>query len=257
MQFRRRAPRPDQPGQRIGGMSAGAVQSAPNGAGASRRPVRHLRCPQGHVEVVRVSDRQESAVTHGRGPDRDGAGRPVHADRLPASRSVAPVVSLAVVYLPAVLIVSITWGAWLGVLTGVMSAAGVRLLPPASGGPPDDQRLQAVGGAGGVHRGDGARQLGQRDRAGACARRRRPPPRGGPRRRAGDGCCSRGDSLAQALPTVAARLAGDARAALGGDRDEAVEGDERTVAFPLRDGTGTIATLLVGRRLPRRRACGG
>ena len=36
---------------------------------------------------------------------------------------VAPVVSLSVVYLPAVLVVSVTWGAWLGVATAVVSAA--------------------------------------------------------------------------------------------------------------------------------------
>ena len=36
---------------------------------------------------------------------------------------VAPVVSLSVVYLPAVLVVSIAWGVWPGVLTGVASAA--------------------------------------------------------------------------------------------------------------------------------------
>jgi two-component system sensor histidine kinase KdpD len=45
---------------------------------------------------------------------------------------VAPVVSLSVVYLPAVLVVSVTWGAWLGVATAVVSAAAFNFfhLPP-------------------------------------------------------------------------------------------------------------------------------
>ncbi len=38
-------------------------------------------------------------------------------------KEVAPLASLSVVYLPAVLVVSITWGAWLGVATAVASAA--------------------------------------------------------------------------------------------------------------------------------------
>ena len=45
---------------------------------------------------------------------------------------LAPVVSLGVVYLPAVLVVSITWGAWMGVSTAVLSAAAFNFfhLPP-------------------------------------------------------------------------------------------------------------------------------
>ncbi len=40
-----------------------------------------------------------------------------------ALKQVAPVVSLSVVYLPAVLLVSTYWGAWLGLLTALASAA--------------------------------------------------------------------------------------------------------------------------------------
>ena len=149
---------------------------------------------------------------------------------------VAPVVSLSVVYLPAVLLVSITWGAWLGLLTGVDERRGVRLLPPAPGRPADDQRLQDVGRAGGVRRGRRARELGRRDRAGAHARRRRPPPRGGSGRRAGTAAAVGEQPRAGAADGRRAG-GGDARAALGGDRDAAVQGDERTIAFPLRDGT--------------------
>src|SRR5436305_196497 len=47
-------------------------------------------------------------------------------------KHVAPVVPLSVVYLPAVLVVSIVWGGWLGVATAVLSAAAFNFfhLPP-------------------------------------------------------------------------------------------------------------------------------
>jgi two-component system sensor histidine kinase KdpD len=48
-------------------------------------------------------------------------------------KHVAPAVSLSVVYRPAVLVVSITWGAWLGVATAAVSAGPFNFfhLPPA------------------------------------------------------------------------------------------------------------------------------
>ena len=47
-------------------------------------------------------------------------------------KDIAPVASLSVVYLPAVLVVSITWGAWLGIATAVVSAGAFNFfhLPP-------------------------------------------------------------------------------------------------------------------------------
>jgi two-component system sensor histidine kinase KdpD len=47
-------------------------------------------------------------------------------------KSLAPVVSLSVVYLPAVLLVSAVWGLWLGVATALLSAAAFNFfhLPP-------------------------------------------------------------------------------------------------------------------------------
>ena len=41
-------------------------------------------------------------------------------------KQVAPAVSLSVVYLPAVLLVSVYWGLALGLLTSLASAAGAR-----------------------------------------------------------------------------------------------------------------------------------
>ena len=56
----------------------------------------------------------------------------------------------------------------------------------------------------------------------------------------------RGNNLAEALPTAAARLAQTLELSSAAIEMEAVEGDERTVAFPLREGTGRLGTLLVG-----------
>ena len=49
-----------------------------------------------------------------------------------ALRTVAPVVSLGVVYLVAVLLISTIWGAWLGVLTALASALAYNYfhIPP-------------------------------------------------------------------------------------------------------------------------------
>ncbi len=49
-----------------------------------------------------------------------------------ALKGVAPVVSLSVVYLPAVLLVSAVWGLWLGLGTSLLSAAAFNFfhLPP-------------------------------------------------------------------------------------------------------------------------------
>jgi two-component system sensor histidine kinase KdpD len=56
----------------------------------------------------------------------------------------------------------------------------------------------------------------------------------------------RGNSLAEDLPTAASRLAQALGLNSAAIEMEAVEGDERTVAFPLREGTRRLGTLLVG-----------
>ena len=56
----------------------------------------------------------------------------------------------------------------------------------------------------------------------------------------------RGESLTEALPTAAARLAQTLDLNSAAIEMDAVEGDERTVAFPLREGTRRLGTLLVG-----------
>jgi len=163
---------------------------------------------------------------------------------------VAPVVSLAVVYLPAVLLVSITWGAWLGVLTGVMSAVAFDFfhLAPVGRLTIGDSRMWVALAAFVV-----ISALASSVSEIARTRTRDAEDR----RREADLVAElarlllSGDSLAQALPTVAARLAGTLELHSAAIEMDAVQGDRRTIAFPLRDGTSTIGTLLVGADSPQ------
>ncbi len=56
----------------------------------------------------------------------------------------------------------------------------------------------------------------------------------------------RGENLAEALPTAAARLAQTLELSSAAITMEALEGDERSLAFPLREGSSRLGTLLVG-----------
>ncbi len=158
---------------------------------------------------------------------------------------VAPVVSLSVVYLPAVLVVSVTWGAPLGFATAVISAGAFNFfhLPPVGSLTLADSSnwvalvafLAVAGVASSVAEVTRARTRDAQER-----------------RREADLAAEmarlllRGNSLAEALPTAAARLAQTLELSSAAIEMEAVEGDERRVAFPLRDGTSRLGTLLVG-----------
>ncbi len=160
-------------------------------------------------------------------------------------KHVAPVVSLSVVYLPAVLVVSVTWGGWLGMATAVLSAAAFNFfhLPPVGRFTIRDSSnwvalvafVVVAGLASSVAEVTRART---RD---AEARRREADVAAEMAR-----LLLRGNSLAEALPTAAARLAQALRLTSAAIEMEAVDGDERTVAFPLREGTTRLGTLLVG-----------
>jgi len=160
-------------------------------------------------------------------------------------RHVAPLASLSVVYLPAVLIVSIIWGGALGMGTAVLSAAAFNFfhLPPTGEFTIRDSRnwvalvtffvvagiASSVAEIARTRTRDALERRREADLAAEMAR-----------------LLLRGQSLGQALPTAAARLSqmldlGSAAIAM-----EAVEGDERRVAFPLREGSSRIGTLLVG-----------
>ncbi len=160
-------------------------------------------------------------------------------------KQIAAVVSLGVVYLLAVLVVSAIWGAWLGVFTAVLSAAAFNFfhLPPVR---QFDIRgssnwvalvtfLVAAAIVSSIAEVTRARTRDAEDR-----------------RREADLAAEmarlllRGDDLGEALPTAAARLAHALELSSAAIEMEAVEGDERRIAFPLREGTTRLGTLLVG-----------
>jgi two-component system, OmpR family, sensor histidine kinase KdpD len=158
---------------------------------------------------------------------------------------IAPVVSLSVVYLPAVLVVSVTWGAWLGVATAVLSAAAFNFfhLPPVG-------RFTLQSSSNWVSLGA---FLVVAVLASSVAEITRARTRDAEeRRREADLAAEmarlllRGNSLVEALPTAAARLAQTLELGSAAIEMDAVEADERSVAFPLREGTRRLGTLLVG-----------
>ncbi|HEY2718630.1 MAG TPA: DUF4118 domain-containing protein, partial [Solirubrobacteraceae bacterium] len=160
-------------------------------------------------------------------------------------KHVAPVVSLSVVYLPAVLIVSTIWGGWLGVATAVLSALALNFfhLEPvghfAIRQSSNWVALVAFVVAAGL-----ASSVAEvtRARARDAEARRREADLAAEMAR----LLLRGDDLTAALPTAAARLAQALELSSAAIEMDAVEGDERTIAFPLRDGTRRLGTLLVG-----------
>ncbi len=160
--------------------------------------------------------------------------------------SVAPVVALSVVYLPAVLVVSVTWGAALGGATAVVSAAAFNFfhLPPVGRFTLQDSSNWVALGA----------FLAVAGIASSVAEVTRARTRDSEERRAEADLAAemarlllRGNSLAEALPTAAARLAHTLELTSAAIEMDALEGDERSIAFPLRDGTNRLGTLLVGK----------
>jgi two-component system sensor histidine kinase KdpD len=160
-------------------------------------------------------------------------------------KHVAPAVSLSVVYLPAVLIVSIIWGGWLGVGTAVVSAAALNYF-----------HIEPVGHFAIRHSSNWVALIAflvvalisssvaevTRARAREAEARRREADLAAEMAR----LLLRGDDLAAALPTAAARLAQALDLSSAAIEMEARDGDERSVAFPLREGTNRVGTLLVG-----------
>ena len=158
---------------------------------------------------------------------------------------VAPVVSLGVVYLPAVLVVSITWGAWLGFATAVISAAAFNFfhLPPVGQFTLQDSSNWVALGAFVV-----VAVLASSVAEVTRARTRDAEER----RREADLAAEmatlllRGDSSRRGSADGRGASGPGAGAELRGDHDGGGRGDERTVAFPLREGTRRLGTLLVG-----------
>jgi two-component system sensor histidine kinase KdpD len=160
-------------------------------------------------------------------------------------KHVAPVVSLSVVYLPAVLVVSITWGGWLGVATAVLSAAAFNFfhLPPVGRFTIRDSSnwVALVAFLVVALLASSVAEV-TRARARDVEARRREADLAAEMAR----LLLRGDDLAEALPTAAARLAQTLELNSAAIEMDALDGDERSIAFPLRDGTSRLGTLLVG-----------
>ncbi len=164
-------------------------------------------------------------------------------------KQIAPVVSLGVVYLLAVLVVSAIWGAWLGVLTAVLSAAAFNFfhLPPVGrftiSSSENWVALVAFLVAAAL-----ASSIAEvtRARTREAEERRREADLAAEMAR----LLLRGNNLAEALPTAAARLAHVLGLHSAAIEMDAVEGDERRVAFALREGTRRLGTLLVGADTP-------
>jgi two-component system sensor histidine kinase KdpD len=159
-------------------------------------------------------------------------------------KQVAPVVSLGVVYMLAVLIVSVTWGIWLGFATSLLSALAFNYfhLPPVG-------RLTISNGDNWVALiaflvvsvlASSVAEI-TRARAGEAAERRREADLAAEMARLLLG----GRRLSEDLPTAAARLSQVLELPSAAIELEAVEGDERRVAFPLREGPRRLGTLLV------------
>jgi two-component system sensor histidine kinase KdpD len=160
-------------------------------------------------------------------------------------QEIAPVVSLGVVYMLAVLIVSVIWGTGLGFATAVLSAAAFNFfhLPPIGELAIHDSSnwvalvafLVAAALASSV-----AEVIRARTRD--AEERRREADLAAEMAR----LLLRGNSLAEALATASARLAATLGLTSAAIELESVDGDDRRVAFPLREGTRRLGTLLVG-----------
>jgi two-component system, OmpR family, sensor histidine kinase KdpD len=166
-------------------------------------------------------------------------------------KQIAPVVSLGVVYLLAVLLVSATWGAWLGLATALMSAVAFNFfhLPPVGNLTISDSSnwvaLVAFVVAAGL-----ASSVAEvtRGRAREAEERRREADLAAEMAR----LLLRGNRLSEALPTAAARLAHALELPSAAIEPEAVDGDERHVAFALREGASRLGTLVVPAGTPER-----
>jgi two-component system, OmpR family, sensor histidine kinase KdpD len=165
-------------------------------------------------------------------------------------RQIAPVVSLSVVYLPAVLLVSAYWGLALGLATSLLSAAAFNFfhLPPTGRFTIADSRnwvalaafttvavvASTIAELARARAMEAERRRGEADLAAALARELLSGADTGNAL----GATARRVAQALGLPSAAIELG-------------AAQGDERRQALTLAGSDGTqIATLLVPRRLP-------
>jgi two-component system, OmpR family, sensor histidine kinase KdpD len=159
-------------------------------------------------------------------------------------KRAAPVVSLGVVYMLAVVIVSVTWGVWLGVATSLLSALAFNYfhLPPVG-----QLTIRNADNWVALFAFLVVAMLSSsvaevtRARSREASERRREADLAAEMARLLLG----GRRLSEDLPTAAARLSQVLELPSAAIELEAVEGDERRVAFPLREGPRRLGTLLV------------
>lgn len=159
-------------------------------------------------------------------------------------KQAAPVVSLGVVYMLAVVIVSVTWGVWLGVASSLLSALAFNYfhLPPVG-----ELTLRNADNWVALSAFLVVAMLASsvaevtRARSREAAERRREADLAAEMARLLLG----GRRLSEDLPTAAARLSQVLELPSAAIELEAVEGDARRVAFPLREGPRRLGTLLI------------
>ena len=164
-------------------------------------------------------------------------------------KEIAPAVSLGVVYLIAVLLVATVWGAWLGIVTAVGGALAFNFfhIPPTG-------RFTISEGENWVALGVFfvaalvASELAQRARQQArqADERRREADLSAEMAR----LLLRAEDLHGALAAVAHRIATTLGLPSAAVDLQPAEGDARRLAFPLREGSRQLGTLLVPRDLP-------
>jgi signal transduction histidine kinase len=164
-------------------------------------------------------------------------------------RQVAPKASLGVVYLVGVLVVSISWGAALGVVTAVLSTAAFDFfhVPPVGSivfGGAQGQAALVILLTVGLLLGFVAALA--RSRAIEADERRREADLAAEMAR----LLLRTDDLRSALPDAAARLTRALGLPPAAIELEAVAGEEGRASFPLRDGDTVLGTLRVSAELP-------
>jgi two-component system sensor histidine kinase KdpD len=158
-------------------------------------------------------------------------------------KHVAPVVSLSVVYLPAILIVSASWGGWMGAATGVLSALAFNFfhLPPTGQLTirNADNWVALITFLIVAWMVSSVAQV-TRARAREAVERRREADLAAEMAR----LLLRGNPLGVDLPAAAARLAQALGLSSVTIETGIVEGDERHLAFALRDGGRRLGTLI-------------
>jgi two-component system, OmpR family, sensor histidine kinase KdpD len=159
-------------------------------------------------------------------------------------KQAAPVVSLGVVYMLAVVIVSVTWGVWLGVATSLLSALAFNYfhLPPVGRFTirDADNWVALIAFLVVSVLASSVAEV-TRARSREAAERRREADLAAEMAR----LLLSGRRLSEDLPTAAARLSQVLELPSAAIELEAVAGDERRIAFPLREGPRRLGTLLV------------